>query len=73
MYNLNKSNYNKQLENCYLKFSHKDISYIIVDNENEIPEILNLLHDIYEDICTTKDLKILTTKILTKNQIYNDF
>lgn len=73
LYNLNKSNYNKQLENCYLKFSHKDISYIIVDNENEIPEILNLLHDIYEDICTTKDLKILTTKILTKNQIYNDF
>jgi hypothetical protein len=72
-YNKNKLKYNKQIENCYLKFSHKDISYIIIDNENEIPEILNLLHEVYEDKCTTKELKILTTKILTKNQIYNDF
>ncbi|MGC4038811.1 MAG: abortive infection system antitoxin AbiGi family protein [Chitinophagaceae bacterium] len=72
-YTKNKLKYNKLVETCYLKFSHKDISYIIIDNENEIPEILNLLHNIYEDKCTTKELKILTTKILTKNQIYNDF
>ncbi|MBJ2125574.1 abortive infection system antitoxin AbiGi family protein [Flavobacterium sp. IB48] len=68
-----KDSHNAKIKDCYVKFSYDDISYIIVDNENEIPEILNDIHDAYEDIATAKKLKILATKILTKNQIWNDF
>ena len=73
IYSENKNKFNKKIENCYLKFNYNDISYIIVDSENEIPEILSLLTTTYEDKCTAKELKILSTKIITKDQIYNDF
>lgn len=69
----NKDSYNEKLKDNYLKFSFNDISYIIVDDESEIPEILSILNDIYEDVCTSRELKILGTRIITKNQIYNDF
>lgn len=68
-----KTDYNNKIKDCIIKFSFNDISYIIVENENEIPEILTVLNDIYEDSCTSKDLKILSTKIITKKQICNDF
>jgi len=72
-YSEDKDGYNSKLADKYLKFRHTDISYIIVDSENDIPEILTTLNEVFEDICTSKDLKILSTKIITKNQIYNDF
>jgi hypothetical protein len=72
-YKNNKEKYNSAIEDRYINFSTKDISYLIVDSENEIPEILTLLNEIFEDKCTAKELKILSTKILTKNQIHNDF
>lgn len=72
-YKTNKDKYNVKLENSFIKFLHEDISYIIVDSENEIPEILTTLNQSYEDCCTTKELKILSTRIITKNQIFNDF
>ncbi|WP_295677898.1 abortive infection system antitoxin AbiGi family protein [uncultured Empedobacter sp.] len=68
-----KEGFNKKLENLYLEFEIEDISYIIVNDSDEIPEILSLLNDIFEDKCTAKQLKILGTKILTTNQIFNDF
>lgn len=64
---------NKKLEEFSLKFSFVDISYIIVDDESEIPDLLKCLDQNFEDKCTARDLKILSTKILTKNQICNDF
>jgi hypothetical protein len=64
---------NAELENCHLAFTFEDISYIIVDDENDIPEILNIINSTFEDICTSRQLKILSTRILSKNQIYNDF
>ncbi|MBK9630354.1 MAG: hypothetical protein IPO62_04690 [Saprospiraceae bacterium] len=72
-YLLDKTSFNDKIKDCYLKFSHEDISYLIVDNEDEIPELLKTLNDVYEGIITSKDLKILSTKILTKQQIWNDF
>ena len=72
-YREDKEKYNSAIKECYIKFSTMDISYIIIDSENEIPEILTLLNKVFEDKCTAKELKILSTKILTKNQIYNDF
>ncbi|WP_412464429.1 abortive infection system antitoxin AbiGi family protein [Flavobacterium mekongense] len=64
---------NETLKDIYCSFSPQDISYIIVDDENDIPEILTTLNEVYEDKCTTKELKVLSTRIITKNQIYNDF
>lgn len=68
-----KQTYNDKISDCYVKFAHQDISYIIIDHEDEIPELLETLNDSFEDIATEKELKILSTKILTKNQIWNDF
>ncbi|WP_157486047.1 abortive infection system antitoxin AbiGi family protein [Flavobacterium soli] len=72
-YKEDKETHNIKLVNCSIKFSFDDISYIIVEDENDIPEILTLLNTVYEDKCTTKQLKILSTRIITKSQIYNDF
>lgn len=68
-----KDSYNNKIKECYVRFSQNDISYIIIDNEDEIPDILKVINDCYEDSATSKELKILSTKILTKNQIWNDF
>jgi hypothetical protein len=72
-YLADKDKFNSKLIDCIIPFSHEDISYIIVDDENDIPEILKVLNTEYEDKCTAKELKILSTKIITQNQIYNDF
>lgn len=71
-YKPEKTKYNNTLKNIQLSFAFSDITYLIVDNENDIPEILTTLNNVYEDKCTTKELKILSTKIITKNQIFND-
>lgn len=68
-----KETHNENVKDILLSFGPKDISYIIVDEEEDIPEILTTLNQVYEDKCTTKELKILGTRIITKNQIYNDF
>lgn len=72
-YNNDKNKHNQSLENLFLEFNIEDISYIIVNDADEIPDILNLINREYEDLYTAKQLKILGTKILTINQIFNDF
>ena len=64
---------NKKLDHINVKFTFDEISYIIVNSEDEIPEILTILSQTFEDDCTAKQLKVLGTKIITKNQIFNDF
>jgi hypothetical protein len=71
-YVTDKEGFNNKIKDCYLKFAHSDISYLIVDTEDEIPEMLKTLNEVYEDIATSKELKVLSTKIMTKNQIWND-
>lgn len=68
-----KEKFNKTIEDIYLKFNVENISYIIVNDSDEIPEILELINKSFEDSCTAKQLKVLGTKILTVNQIFNDF
>ncbi len=68
-----KDSYNDNIKDCYLRFSPQDISYIIIDSEDEIPEILKTINETFDDTVTSKELKILSTKIITKNQIWNDF
>ncbi|MDV3748674.1 hypothetical protein CMU21_12610 [Elizabethkingia anophelis] len=68
-----KDTWNEMLTDVKLAFTVDEISYIIVDSEDEIPEILSLISQTFENTCTAKQLKVLGTKILTKNQIFNDF
>jgi hypothetical protein len=72
-YNDNKDEHNIKLKDFRLEFDFNDISYIIVDDESEIPEIIKCIENSFENSCTAKQLKILSTKILTINQICNDF
>ncbi|MBK7885600.1 MAG: hypothetical protein IPJ81_18755 [Chitinophagaceae bacterium] len=73
IYMKDKEQYNQKISDCYLKFSHTDISYLIVDNDDEIPTLLDTLDKIFEDTATAKELRILATRIMTKNQIWNNF
>jgi Putative abortive phage resistance protein AbiGi, antitoxin len=68
-----KEKYNQKISDCYLKFSHADISYLIVDTDDEIPSLLDTLNKVFEDTATAKELRVLATRIMTKNQIWNDF
>jgi hypothetical protein len=72
-YNKNKDSFNEKIRDKYLKFEISDISYIIVNDDEDIPEILSIINSDYEEKCTARQLKVLGTKIITKNQIFNDF
>lgn len=65
--------FNLMVGTVSLAFNVDNVSYIIVDNDDEVPELINMLNTTFEDKCTAKQLKVLTTKIITKNQIFNDF
>lgn len=70
-YESNKSYINKGIENCYLNFSLDDISYIIVNSESEIEQIVDLLQT--EAGKNEKLFKKLVTKIFTNEQVLADF
>lgn len=70
-YEANKKYYNSALKDCFLNFSLKDISYIIVNLESEIEHIVNLLQkETRED---EKFFKKIVTKIFTNEQVMADF
>lgn len=64
---------NENLNSFRLNFTFDDISYMIINDESEIPELLKCINDNFETKCNARELKILSTKILTSNQICNDF
>lgn len=64
---------NESLDGLRLRFNYDDISYMIVNEESEIPELLKCINDNFETKCNAQELKILSTKIITSNQICNDF
>ncbi|MEL1245822.1 abortive infection system antitoxin AbiGi family protein [Flavobacterium sp. DGU11] len=65
-----KQNFTGKINRYELKFSIDDISYIIVKDENEIPILINTLSKYFTE---NDKLKILFTKIITSEQIINDF
>jgi len=70
-YESNKLLHNNRINDCYLNFMLEDISYIIVNAESEIEQIIDLLQKV-----TAKDEKLfkkLVTKIFTNEQVLNDF
>lgn len=72
-YERDKDLYNDRISSYRLKFEPKDISYIIVESTNEIPDIIQYIKNIYSDRCTAKDLDILFTKICSTEQILSDY
>ena len=62
----------KSLPECKLRFIPKDIKYIIVSNESEIPLILETIKNV-KSHRKPAEIELLSSKILTIEQIKNDF
>lgn len=72
-YSDDKKKYNDELSHIRLTFETGDISYIIVKSEEEIKIITQVIRNIYADKCTLSEMEILLTRIVTADQIRNDF
>ncbi|MDP4201679.1 MAG: abortive infection system antitoxin AbiGi family protein [Bacteroidota bacterium] len=59
-------------KNCSLKFQIKDISYLILESENEIEFFLNKIDELFVGKFDMNDINKLKTRIITKTQINND-
>lgn len=68
-----KTKCNEFLSKVKLHFKFDDISYIIVKKEDDIPIITRHLRKVYENNCTSSQLEVLLTKIISVNQINHDF
>lgn len=64
---------NKKIEKFSLDFTPDDIKYIIVKHEDERYELAKKIEEIKGDKFTHKDIKVLTTKIISVEQIKEDF
>lgn len=56
-----------------LQFEPNDIRFIIVNQESEIPKMLKHIEDIFEGKTPSKDLKLLGTRLISLEQIIEDF
>jgi hypothetical protein len=56
-----------------LKFEPSDIRYIIVKKDNEILPMVDSIHEIKGHKYTSEDLKLLTTRIISMEQVLQDF
>ncbi len=68
-----KQEVNDQISHLRLKFKPSDISYIIVKNDSEIGEFIKVLKESKGKNYSYDDVEILMTRIITKEQIINDF
>ncbi|HEX5711199.1 MAG TPA: abortive infection system antitoxin AbiGi family protein, partial [Sulfuricurvum sp.] len=69
----NKENANKDIDKYRLKFEPNDIKYVIIQNENEIPEFLELFKTTKGKNYSYHDVERLMTRIITTEQIVEDF
>lgn len=72
-YTKRKQYFNEQLQGISLPFNHSDISYIIVKSDKDIPTIADSLDAKYRSEIPATELQKLYTKIVSVNQIHNDF
>lgn len=64
---------NKRLEKFQLHFTPNDVKYIFVKEESEIHSMVDKLRKIKSPIYDNRTIDILTSKILTTEQIFEDF
>lgn len=68
-----KDKYNEEIASTMLTFTHDDISYILVESQEDILPTIRCLHDRYADELPITKVQELCTRIVTKQQITNDF
>lgn len=56
-----------------LKFTPRDINYIIVNNEREIPELIDVIKTNNFASISKEEIDILTTRIISMQRVKNDF
>ena len=62
----------KLAKHIKLNFEPKDIRFIIVENDEDIPEMINHLEKIFGDKSTSNELKLLSTRLISIEQILED-
>ena len=73
-YIADKEKFNSEISKIKLKFNlAEDISYIIVKEEEDIHKTLDFITNKFKKILYASDIEILMTKIISTNQIINDF
>jgi hypothetical protein len=72
-YNKDKDRYNNPISSIRYQFDASDISYIIVDKTNQIPNVINTVRTAYSSKCTAQELDILFSKICSTEQIIGDY
>lgn len=61
------------IENIKIDFTCDDIKYLIVKSNKDIPNLIKEIREIDGLIKTANDIEILTTKIITVDQLKSDF
>jgi hypothetical protein len=68
-----RSDYNQAISDFKINFTPKDIKYIIISKETERINMVRLIEQIKGSLYTHNDLKVLTSKIISAEQIDQDF
>jgi hypothetical protein len=61
------------IANIILDFTAEDIKFLLVKSSSDIPKLIKLIHKTNDLAKNHDDIDILTTKILTKDQLNTDF
>lgn len=73
-YIADKDKFNTEVSKVKLEFNvAEDISYIIVKEDDDINKPLDFISNNFKKKLFASDLEILMTKIISTNQIINDF
>jgi Protein of unknown function (DUF2743). len=68
-----RTEYNDQIKHLTIGFAPKDIKYIIISKESERLEMINMIEHIKGNDYSLNDLKELNSKIISVEQIKDDF
>jgi hypothetical protein len=68
-----KTEANMEISKYSLEFTPNDIKYVIIQNESEIPEFLDVLRTSKGNKYNFNDVERLLTRIITTEQIVEDF
>jgi hypothetical protein len=67
-----RARYNKKLEEAILSFEPDDIKYVIIKKEEQIPLMIKALREIKAPNYDERTIEILTSRIITSQQILSD-
>jgi hypothetical protein len=56
-----------------ITFTPKDIKYLIVESEKEVLDLINSVEDIKSEKFSHNEVKLLSSRVITADQIRSDF